>query len=85
MYLLDDVLSAVDPPVASWLLEHAICGPLLSGKTTVLCSHSDECSQAADMVLKLSHGALHQIENQATIDRGSLETHGSTASEVSEL
>ncbi|KAL4856242.1 ABC transporter C family member 13 [Chlorella vulgaris] len=29
--LLDDCLAAVDPPVAAWILEHALLGPLLWG------------------------------------------------------
>ncbi len=40
IYLLDDVLSAVDATVGRWLLQHAICGPLLADKTRILCSHS---------------------------------------------
>jgi len=39
IYLLDDVLSAVDATVGRWLLEYAICG-LLAEKTRILCSHT---------------------------------------------
>lgn len=37
--LLDDPLSAVDAHVAEWLLRHAICGPLMEGRTRVLSTH----------------------------------------------
>lgn len=33
MYLLDDVLSAVDGPVAAQLLAQALCGPLTKGES----------------------------------------------------
>ena len=56
MYLLDDVLAAVDPPVAAWLVQHAICGPLLRHKTRVLCSHSAACAAAADQVVRMRAG-----------------------------
>ena len=40
IYLLDDPLSSVDARVAAWLLEHAISGPLMSGKTVVLSTYN---------------------------------------------
>lgn len=40
VYLLDDVLSAVDAHVASHLLTRCLTGPLMSGKTRVLVTHA---------------------------------------------
>ena len=37
--LLDDPLSAVDAHVADWLLRHAICGPLMHGRTRIMSTH----------------------------------------------
>jgi len=38
--MLDDILSAVDVQVAQWILHNAILGPLLKGKTRLLCTHN---------------------------------------------
>lgn len=38
--MLDDVLSAVDVQVAQWILHNAILGPLMQGKTRLLCTHN---------------------------------------------
>lgn len=40
MYLLDDVLSAVDSQVGSCILQRALLGPLLNKKTRIMCTHS---------------------------------------------
>ncbi|KAH9621682.1 hypothetical protein KSS87_015225 [Heliosperma pusillum] len=39
IFLLDDVLSAVDSQVARCILEKAIHGPLMNRQTRVLCTH----------------------------------------------
>ena len=66
MYLLDDVLAAVDPPVAAWLVQHAICGPLLRHKTRVLCSHSAACATAADQVVRMRAGCASLLPRTET-------------------
>jgi len=38
--LFDDILSAVDSQVASWILEKAIMGPQLMQKTRLLSTHN---------------------------------------------
>ena len=58
VYLLDDVLAAVDPRVAQWLLEHAICGSMMQGRTRVLCTHAAAALHYADLVWHLEHGSL---------------------------
>lgn len=40
MYMLDDVLSAVDAQVGCWILHNAILGCLMDQKTRVLCTHN---------------------------------------------
>lgn len=40
IFLLDDVLSAVDAQVAQWILHKAILGPLMKQHTRVLCTHN---------------------------------------------
>lgn len=77
VYLLDDILAAVDANVSNWLVENVICGPLLSGKTRVLCSHSTACTQAADQLIRLHQG-------KATVSSGG-ETLQETSSSESEV
>ncbi|KAJ3231382.1 hypothetical protein HDU78_007733, partial [Chytriomyces hyalinus] len=38
--LLDDPLSAVDAPTARHLYSHAVCGPLMKGRTVLLVTHA---------------------------------------------
>jgi ABC-type transport system involved in cytochrome bd biosynthesis fused ATPase/permease subunit len=40
IYLFDDILSAVDSQVASWILEKAIVGPQMKRKTRLLSTHN---------------------------------------------
>jgi ATP-binding cassette subfamily C (CFTR/MRP) protein 10 len=40
IFMLDDVLSAVDAQVAHWILCNAILGPLMKQHTRVLCTHN---------------------------------------------
>lgn len=40
IYMLDDVLSAVDAHVASSILNNAILGPLMNQQTRILCTHN---------------------------------------------
>jgi ATP-binding cassette subfamily C (CFTR/MRP) protein 10 len=40
IYLFDDILSAVDSQVASWILEKAIMGPQMKQKTRLLSTHN---------------------------------------------
>ena len=58
MYMLDDVLSAVDAHVANWLVKHLIQGPLLADKTRIVATHSELCMAAANQVVKLFRGRV---------------------------
>ncbi|KAJ4834345.1 hypothetical protein Tsubulata_020552 [Turnera subulata] len=56
IYLLDDVLSAVDAHVARWILQNAILGPLMDQKTCILCTHNIQAISYADVVVVLGKG-----------------------------
>ena len=81
VYLFDDVLAAVDPAVATWLLDHAICGRLLQGRTQVLCTHSTAALDRADFKCRLQHGMLAAFEATPHDDK----TSGGSAQPRSDL
>ncbi|KAF8107543.1 hypothetical protein N665_0119s0010 [Sinapis alba] len=58
MYLLDDVLSAVDSQVGCWILQRALLGPLLNKKTRLMCTHSVQAISCADMVVVMEKGEV---------------------------
>lgn len=60
VYLLDDVLSAVDPHVAKHIFQHCILG-ILKTKTVVLCTHLIQYFSHADKIIVLEHGRIKQI------------------------
>jgi len=53
IYILDDVLSALDSHVASHICSKLLRGPLLAGKTVVLVTHSPKAVPLANHVLCL--------------------------------
>ncbi|XP_077238132.1 multidrug resistance-associated protein 11 isoform X2 [Tasmannia lanceolata] len=59
IYLLDDVLSAVDTQVARWILHNAVLGPLVDLKTRVLCTHNVQAISYADMVIVMDKGHVN--------------------------
>ncbi|KAM0918419.1 hypothetical protein ACQ4PT_008963 [Festuca glaucescens] len=56
IYLFDDILSAVDSQVASWILEKAIMGPQMKQKTRLLSTHNLHAISAADMIVVMANG-----------------------------
>ncbi|ESQ55603.1 hypothetical protein EUTSA_v10024220mg [Eutrema salsugineum] len=58
MYLLDDVLSAVDSQVGCWILQSALLGPLLNKKTRIMCTHNIQAISCADMVVVMDKGKV---------------------------
>ncbi|CAN6208441.1 unnamed protein product [Urochloa humidicola] len=58
VYLFDDILSAVDSQVASWILEKAIMGPQLMQKTRLLSTHNLQAISAADMIVVMANGLV---------------------------
>ncbi|WJX74992.1 ABC transporter C member 13 [Trifolium repens] len=63
--MLDDVLSAVDVQVARWILHNAILGPLMKGKTRLLCTHNTQAISSADMIVVLDKGHLKWMGSSA--------------------
>ncbi|XP_065007832.1 ABC transporter C family member 13 isoform X1 [Musa acuminata AAA Group] len=63
VYLLDDILSAVDSQVASWILHRTILGPLMNRKTRILCTHNPQAISAADMILIMDKGHIKWVGN----------------------
>jgi len=53
IYILDDVLSALDAHVASHICTNLLRGPLLKGKTTILVTHSRRALPLASQVVVL--------------------------------
>lgn len=63
--LLDDPLSAVDAPTAKFLLEEAICGPLVKGKTVILVTHHVSlCAPFAALGVNLEKGAVKKSDGR---------------------
>lgn len=58
VYLFDDILSAVDSQVASWILEKAIMGPKMKWKTRLLSTHNLQAISAADMIVIMANGLV---------------------------
>ncbi|XP_045807027.1 ABC transporter C family member 13-like isoform X2 [Trifolium pratense] len=63
--MLDDVLSSVDVQVARWILHNAILGPLMKGKTRLLCTHNTQAISSADMIVVLNKGHLKWMGSSA--------------------
>jgi len=57
VYLLDDVLAALDPPVARRIYNKVICG-LLKDKTRILCTNNVQLLTNADVIVHLHQGSL---------------------------
>lgn len=63
-YLVDDVLSAVDPHVANWLINHALAGPQLKSKTRLIVTKNAACTHLADQVVYMNQGQVQQVVKQ---------------------
>uniref|UniRef100_A0A7N0ZU15 ABC-type xenobiotic transporter n=2 Tax=Kalanchoe fedtschenkoi TaxID=63787 RepID=A0A7N0ZU15_KALFE len=63
IFLLDDVLSAVDAHVASCILNNAILGPLMNQQTRILCTHSPQAISSADMIVLMERGHVKWVGN----------------------
>ncbi|KAI9089508.1 hypothetical protein K1719_029113 [Acacia pycnantha] len=59
--MLDDVLSTVDAQVARWILHNAILGPLVQGKTRLLCTHNIQAISSAEMVVIMDKGQIKWV------------------------
>ncbi|KAJ9693150.1 hypothetical protein PVL29_012054 [Vitis rotundifolia] len=61
IFMLDDVLSAVDAQVAWWILHNAILGPLMNQHTRVLCTHNIQAMSSADMIVVMDKGHVKWV------------------------
>lgn len=59
IYLLDDIISAVDSKVAKHIFQHCIMG-LLKNKTRILCTHHVKYLIHADKVIVMEDGVIKQ-------------------------
>ncbi|XP_030766381.1 multidrug resistance-associated protein 7 [Sitophilus oryzae] len=57
VYLLDDILSAVDTKVAKHIFQHCILG-LLKDKTRILCTHHVQFLAYADRIIYMEGGSI---------------------------
>lgn len=57
IYILDDVLSALDETVAKWVLEQCFI-KYLGGKTRILCTHQPQHLLKADHIIILNNGQI---------------------------
>ncbi|XP_015069978.1 ABC transporter C family member 13 isoform X4 [Solanum pennellii] len=63
IYLLDDILSAVDAHVGSSILQNAILGPPMNQQTRILCTHNIQAISAADLVIVMDKGHVQWVGN----------------------
>lgn len=61
IFMLDDVLSAVDAQVASWILSKAILGPLMNQKTRIICTHNIQAIFSADTIVVMDKGQVKWV------------------------
>lgn len=78
IYMLDDVLSAVDAHVARWILNNAIKGPLMTQKTRLLCTHNMQAISSADVIVVMERGYLKWVGNSADFAVSVYSTFSST-------
>ncbi|CAI9113865.1 OLC1v1014556C1 [Oldenlandia corymbosa var. corymbosa] len=71
IYMLDDVLSAVDAHVAFSILHNAILGPLMNRQTRILCTHNVQAIYAADMVVELDKGTVKWVGSPSELSLSS--------------
>lgn len=67
IFMLDDVLSAVDAQVAQWILYNAILGPLMDQQTRVLCTHNIQAISSADMIVLMDKGSVKWVGGPAEL------------------
>ncbi|XP_049393908.1 ABC transporter C family member 13 isoform X2 [Solanum stenotomum] len=63
IYLLDDILSAVDAHVGCSILHNAILGPPMNQQTRILCTHNIQAISAADLVIVMDKGHVQWVGN----------------------
>ena len=59
--LLDDVISALDPPTSAWVVSRGILGSLSAGTTKVLVTHDQACAAKADTLITMHAGTIRTV------------------------
>lgn len=59
IYLLDDIISAVDAKVARQIFQNCVMG-ILRHKTRILCTHHVKYLAYADKIMVMENGIIHQ-------------------------
>lgn len=92
MLIIEDVFSAVDVPVARWILDHALTGELARDRTRVLITHHPEfCLAAASYLVTVRDGAVSGTDKFSKKSRSfgtqekSIDDGGFTASAVPQV
>ncbi|XP_050381430.1 ABC transporter C family member 13 isoform X2 [Argentina anserina] len=67
MFVLDDVLSAVDARVARYILCKAILGPQMKRQTRVLCTHNIQAISTADTIVVMEKGYVKWVGHSACL------------------
>lgn len=67
IYILDDVLSALDAHVASYIVKHCIFG-FLANKTRIIVTENRTILQNSNQILHLSEGKVSECNNYALKD-----------------
>lgn len=60
IYIFDDILAELSHSMVCQLLENALLSPLLAEKTRVLVSNHLPVAKAADLLLLMEGGTIHQ-------------------------
>ncbi|KAJ8985379.1 hypothetical protein NQ317_007535 [Molorchus minor] len=66
VYLLDDILSAVDAKVAKHIFKHCVMG-FLASKTRILCTHHVQYLVYADTIAHIENGSIKRIGKPADV------------------
>lgn len=73
--LLDDVLSAVDAEIRSWLVDNALSGKLAKGRTIILATHyASQCEKNAAHLVHLEGGTIKYQRKLGNYNKANTET-----------
>jgi len=85
IYILDDVLSALDAHVASHICNQLLCGPLMKGRTVILVTHSKRALPLSNKVISLEDkkvkfsGTFEEFEASGVVEGIELKEDDTTA------
>lgn len=84
--LMDDPLSAIDEKTAKHLVEYALTGSLVTGRTVILVTHKlSLCAPIADRVLILNNGRVEKMLSPRHVDFAALKDLEESSSAVPDV